>query len=446
MQKLSLYHLRFFAYFCFAMIIIASQYIGYLDRSSFIILLCLSILTPCTGYLSSFAKVVNQQDILALVLLDAIVASIVLLLLDETNIIALLFVLMIMFNTFISSNTRLTIISICTLILLTGISNFYFDKVLFKQPPNVLIVISMLCTGLYLGICAIYILQIKTDKESLQHQIFQNEKNQQATAKLLTKYISPPVWDSIFGQKKNQRIETQRKRLTIFFSDIKDFTQLSDELEAEALTEILNHYLTEMSTIAQNYNGTIDKFVGDSIMVIFGDNNSLGSESDAIAATSMAIAMQNQMKYIRSHWASKGIKRHIEVRMGINTGFCTIGNFGANSRMEYTTIGREVNLASRLENAAEPGKILISETTHALIKDFILCNDMGEIKVRGFANPIRTYEVAGLRSTLSMENYYVEEETKGFSLYLDSIHIKSEEKAKVITMLEEASAKLKNIK
>lgn len=446
MQKISLYHLRFFAYFSLAITAMAGQYINYFERSTFIVLLCLSIITPCIGYLSSLSNSKTRQDQLALILLDSIVASLIALLIGENSIIALLFILTIIFNAYLNSNARYTLAAVFVLFCFITIFTAFFEQPVIEQPPTNLIIINVLCTGVYLCACGRYIFQNEQEKIKLKQTIANNEKEQQIIAQKLNKYISPQVWESIFGIKKYERIETKRKKLTIFFSDIKDFTQLSEELEAEALTEMLNHYLNEMSNIAQSYNGTIDKFVGDSMMVFFGDTNSLGAQRDAIAATTMALAMQNHMKYIRNYWASKGITSHLEIRIGINTGFCTVGNFGANTRMDYTIIGREVNLASRLESAAHPGEILISEETYGLIKDVILCRDKGEISVKGFSRPIRTYEVVALRSELNKESYFVEHETKGFSIYLDSINVKSEEKLKIINMLEQAAKELKNIK
>src|SRR3546814_8870353 len=112
----------------------------------------------------------------------------------------------------------------------------------------------------------------------------------------------------------------------------------SEELEAEALTDLLNSYLNEMSKICLKYGGTIDKFVGDCVMVFFGDPASQGAKKDAVAAVSMAITMRKHMKVLRQQWRAQGITKPMEIRMGINTGYCTVGNFGADTRMDYTII------------------------------------------------------------------------------------------------------------
>lgn len=441
MHKITLYHLRFFAYFPLAITALVGQHDGYFSQTTLIVLLGLAVITPCIGYLSSLTE---DHDQFALILLDAIVVGFVALLLGEYNIITLIFVIIIVFNSYLNTNARYTLLTLIIIICFIAILTILFESVPVQQPPTRELFVYSLFVGLYFCVSGRYIQQGEFERKRLKQLIASNEKERQAIAQKASKYLSPQVWESLFGVKKDHRIETQRKKLTVFFSDIKDFTQLSEELESEALTEMLNHYLTEMSNIAQSYNGTIDKFVGDSIMIFFGDTHSLGAKKDAIAATSMALAMQRHMKNIRNYLISKGVNKHLEIRIGINTGFCTVGNFGANTRMDYTIIGREVNLASRLENAAHASEILISEETYGLIKDTILCTDQGEISVKGFSKPIRTYAVKGLRRELVTENYYLEHETKGFSVYLDSVNIKQEEKEKIIDLLAKAVDKLKD--
>ena len=235
----------------------------------------------------------------------------------------------------------------------------------------------------------------------------------------------------IFSGKKSVRLETQRKKLTVF-SDIRGFTELSEELEAEALTDLLNNYLNEMSKIALKYGGTIDKFVGDCVMVFFGDPSTQGAKKDAVAAVSMGIAMRKHMKVLRQQWRAQGITKPLEIRMGINTGYCTVGNFGADTRMDYTIIGREVNLASRLESASEAGEILISHETYSLIKDVIMCRDKGQIAVKGFSRPVQIYQVVDSRRDLGAAPSYVEHELPGFSMYLDTNNIQNYDKERVI--------------
>jgi PAS domain S-box-containing protein len=223
------------------------------------------------------------------------------------------------------------------------------------------------------------------------------EKNQQleALSAKLAKYLSRQVYDSIFEGRTEVRVESYRKLLTVFFSDIQGFTDLTDMMEAEALSDLLNEYLSEMSAIATRYEGTIDKFIGDGIMIFFGDPESRGSTADAIRCARMALEMRERLAELREKWIHAGVQRPLHVRIGINTGYCTVGNFGSEDRLDYTIVGGQVNAAARLEANAAPDQILISHQTWALIKDEVECKPVGEIHVKGIAHPLLTYEVVG---------------------------------------------------
>lgn len=304
-------------------------------------------------------------------------------------------------------------------------------------------VISMIAAGAYFVICA------RQSHKQLHHLIdtknlleLEDKKNKVRAYKL-SRYIAPPVWQAI-TQDKDKKLNTERKRLTVFFSDIKDFSQLSEELESETLTGLLNTYLTEMSKIATDHGGTIDKFMGDGMMVIFGDSQSRGLKNDCVRCLSMAIAMRKRMKQLQKHWHKQGIKRLLQIRMGINTGYCTVGSFGTNSHLDYTVLGTHVNLASRLESAAEPGEILISHETWALVKDTVMCRDKGEIRVKGFSHPIKVYQVVDMRKDLGKNQSYLEHNTNGFAMHLDLEEVRNFDKQRIIEQLEHAAKNLKD--
>jgi adenylate cyclase len=176
----------------------------------------------------------------------------------------------------------------------------------------------------------------------------------------IAKYLSPQVYKGIFSGQKDVAIATERKKLTIFFSDIKDFTAISERLQPEDLTALLNEYFTEMSAIALNHGGTVDKFIGDAILVFFGDPETQGVKEDAKACLSMAVEMQRRVQQLNNVWRQRGVEEPFQARIGINTGFCNVGNFGSDDRMDYTIIGAEANLAARLQAIAEPGGICLS--------------------------------------------------------------------------------------
>ena len=217
----------------------------------------------------------------------------------------------------------------------------------------------------------------------------------------LSKYLAPQVYASIFQGRQQVEIASNRKKLTVFFSDIVGFTETTENLDSEELTSILNRYLNEMAGIALKYGATLDKYVGDAIIAFFGDPETRGVAEDAKACVAMAVEMQRRVAELESQWQEGGLERSLRVRMGINTGFCTVGNFGSQDRMDYTIIGGAVNLASRLESAAEPGKILISRETWSLVKDAVIAEEMPPLTLKGFARPLQVYELLGLRESVS---------------------------------------------
>lgn len=241
-------------------------------------------------------------------------------------------------------------------------------------------------------------------EELLEQKIRDREIIEEKSAQLehlatrLAKYLSPQLYDSIFSGKQDAGATTKRKNLTIFFSDIEQFTDLSDTLEPERLTAVINSYLSEMSSIAIKCGGTIDKFIGDAVMVFFGDPESEGEAEDALRAIEMALLMQQRIGELQGHWKKLGLPKPMMVRMGITSGYCTVGNFGSDKRLDYTALGRPVNLASRLEGLADPGSVLISDSTCNLVSEHVSCEPVGEVSPRGFSRPVEVFKVLEFRS------------------------------------------------
>ena len=216
-----------------------------------------------------------------------------------------------------------------------------------------------------------------------------------ALSSKLAKYLSPQVYDLIFSGEQDAKIVSKRKKLTVCFSDLVGFTEMTEKMESEDLTQLLNHYLTEMSKIALRYGATIDKYVGDAIVMFFGDPTTRGVKQDALACVQMAMAMQQRVSELAEEWRSSGIELPLRCRIGIHTGYCTVGNFGSEDRMDYTMVGRPVNLASRLEHEAPPGGVLISFETFVHVRDDMHCDERGHIQVKGIAQPVAAYAVLG---------------------------------------------------
>ena len=182
-----------------------------------------------------------------------------------------------------------------------------------------------------------------------------------------------------------------------------NFTETTDKLESEDLTNVLNRYLTEMSDIALEHGATIDKYIGDAIMVFFGDPESKGVKEDARACVRMAIAMLRRLRELQAEWQELGAEKPFHLRVGINTGYVTVGNFGSDDRMDYTIIGSSVNLTARLQSHSEIDGILLGHETYSLVKDEVAVEEQTPIKVKGFAEPVRCYKVLGLYDDLASE-------------------------------------------
>jgi len=376
--------------------------------------------------------------------LDAIIAGLSIVLINFSLSTSIFNILMASFSFIVLGGMAVWLkgnfIIICSIIISSMIFGLEFNL----DAPLTVDLAAGLGAAVYVSVTAYYTHLQAEALHKAKHQIQHQRELSISLSHKLAKYLSPQVWQSIFTGERDVRLETQRKRLSIFFSDIKGFTELSEEMEPEGLTELLNSYFNEMSQIALKYGGTIDKFIGDSIMIFFGDPTSRGVKEDTLACVSMAIDMRKHMKILRQKWQSQGIKTPLQIRIGISTGYSTVGNFGAENRMDYTIIGKEVNLASRLEALSEPGEILISYETFSLIKDKVMCRDKGEITVKGFARPVAIYQIVDLRRDIGAGQSFIEHESEGFAMYLDTEKIDAEGKEAIVHALESAAEKLKD--
>ncbi len=254
----------------------------------------------------------------------------------------------------------------------------------------------------------------------------------EALSNKLSKYLSPQVYGSIFAGQREVEIASARKKLTIFFADIVDFTATTDELESEELTSLLNRYLTEMAKIALEHGATIDKYVGDAILAFFGDPDTRGVRQDALACVRMAIAMQRRMEQLRAEWLDAGLEKPFRLRIGVNTGYCTVGNFGSEARMDYTIIGGAVNLAARLQAHAEPGGILLSHETWSLVRDVVTAEERPAIELKGIAKPVRCYLVREEGAEVPRTERLIRQDQEGLHLQLDLDRLGPDAAARVL--------------
>ncbi|MEK9991776.1 MAG: adenylate/guanylate cyclase domain-containing protein [Paracoccaceae bacterium] len=236
--------------------------------------------------------------------------------------------------------------------------------------------------------------ELERQKGIVQAAKEEAEKQQQLLQKAsdrLSKYLSPQICEQIFSDVEFDT-GTGRKKLTIFFSDIVNFTSITESMEAEELSGFLNFYLTNMCEIALKYGGTIDKFIGDSVMIFFGDPQSKGPEQDALACCNMGLEMLAFVEKNEELFKEQfNFPEKLEIRIGVHSGVCSVGNFGSDQRLDYTVIGRAVNVAARLEQAAPKNSMLFSNSTKSLLGDTFQVSDSIEVKAKGIDRPIIGY-------------------------------------------------------
>ena len=326
-------------------------------------------------------------------------------------------------------------------LVLTGagcIGGWYLFDGQFIAPgttPVLMDLLSMVGLGIYVGGSSLYALSQTQNIRLAQNYLARQQQQAVALSRKLAKYLPPQIWGQLFSGRRDAKLETRRKRLTVFFSDIKGFSNISEDLPLDQLTRLLNSYLNDMTRIALRYGGTVDKFIGDAVMVFFGDPVSKGSKEDAYNCVAMAVEMQRHMTLLRQRWQREGITQKLDIRIGINSGYVTVGNFGAESRMDYTILGTDVNLASRLEAQARPGRILLSESTWELVRERVICRNMGEVEVKGFNRPIPVYEVQSLHADAAARDKLISVQAPGFSLHLDIRRIRNFDRDRILRTL-----------
>jgi len=235
--------------------------------------------------------------------------------------------------------------------------------------------------------------------EAVEHELALRNEELKGLSQKLSRYLAPQVYDAVFSGARQVEIQAVRKRLTVFFADIVDFTSITDSLEPEDLSSLLNEYLSEVTAIAQAHGATVNKYIGDAVMAFFGDPDTAGEKADALRCVEMALAVQRRLRDLRRDWASRGVEKLFHCRVGINTGYCTVGNFGSANRMEYTAIGSAVNLAARIQGQGERDCILVSHSTSSLVGDRFHMVECEPARMKGFAAPVRVYRVIDTETT-----------------------------------------------
>jgi adenylate cyclase len=205
----------------------------------------------------------------------------------------------------------------------------------------------------------------------------------------LRRYLSPKLSEIILSSGNTLGAEPKRKMMTVVFSDIRNFSSFTESLEPEELFPLMDKYLSEMTRIIHHYDGTLNKIIGDGLLIFFGDP--IPMEDHAERAVMMAVDMQKKVGELKDDWSQYG--HDLGIGIGINTGYMTVGNIGSDIHKDYTVIGNQVNVASRLESLAKAGQILISQRTYSRVKHLVEVEEVGKIQVQGIRDFVVTYNV-----------------------------------------------------
>jgi adenylate cyclase len=212
----------------------------------------------------------------------------------------------------------------------------------------------------------------------------------------LKRFLPHQVAEGLLAGQLSPAEGFERRKLTLLFADMVGFTDLSDTLEPEELSEVLNEYLREMTAVAVSHRGTLDNYIGDGLMVIFGAPIFDEEAVQAWAAVQAAFEMKIRAEELTAAIRERGIPADLRVRVGVNTGHCTVGVFGSDVLRAYKAVGFAVNVAARLQSEAEPGTVLAGFRTYALVKDRVRAEQREPLLLKGAARPVEAWEILGL--------------------------------------------------
>ena len=222
-------------------------------------------------------------------------------------------------------------------------------------------------------------------------RIAAEERSEYLTESVLKRYVAPSIINEILQGEVSFDKPAELENVTIFFCDLAGFTRASEELGTIAVSNIINEFFTVMSDVIFEHGGTIDKFIGDSIMAFFGAPKAMDPAEQAQRAIDCAKAMQEAMEGLKLIWMTDGAE-DLELRVGIHQGDAVVGNFGSYRRVDYTCIGTNVNLASRIESVCEPGQVFVSEIVASLVSDD-QCEVAGNYQLKGIDSAQALYRV-----------------------------------------------------
>ncbi len=212
----------------------------------------------------------------------------------------------------------------------------------------------------------------------------------------LKRFLPHQVAEGLLAGQLSPTDGFERRKLTLLFADMVGFTDLSDTLDPEELADVLNEYLREMTAVAIAHGGNLDNYIGDGLMVLFGAPARAEEPVQAWSAVQAAFAMIARADELTASVRDRGIPADLRVRVGVNTGHCTVGMFGSDLMRAYKAVGFAVNVAARLQSEAEPGTVLVGFRTYALVKDRVEARERDPLKLKGAARPVEAWEILSL--------------------------------------------------
>ena len=253
----------------------------------------------------------------------------------------------------------------------------------------------------------------------VSHTIYKymtEERERKKIKGAFTHYVSSSVVNEMLKHPEKLKLGGERKELTVLFSDIKAFTTIAETVTPEELVSLLNEYLTVMTDVVFKYDGTLDKYIGDAIMALYGAP--LDIPDHPRKACLSALEMMKELKRLNEEWINQG-KQPVDIRIGINTGFMLVGNMGSKQRFDFTAMGDSVNLGSRLEGANKSYRtnIIIGESTYQSVKDEFVCMELDAVRVKGKTRPVRIYSLLGPKELPEIPETIVNQFNKAVNVY-----------------------------
>ncbi len=250
-----------------------------------------------------------------------------------------------------------------------------------------------------------YVQMVLTMISIVAYRALSEEQNVKYIRSTFSKFVSKDVVNELLANPESLKLGGEKKEITVFFSDIRGFTTMSEALSPEQLVQLLNEYLSRMTDIVLGYRGTVDKYMGDAIMAFWGAP--VPTNEHAFLACLASVRQIEALKELQIHWKENGYPV-IDIGIGLNTGYAVVGNMGSAHRMDYTVMGDTINLGSRLEgtNKIYATRIIISDNTYEKVKDRVVVRELDLIRVKGKHEPVTIYELIDIKNRAELDAYF----------------------------------------